>query len=170
MNFPNYIVSWIKDFLSNRFFAVRVNSSITDKIEIRAGVPQGAVLSPTLFSIYINDIPVNYSKNKFYSLLFADDLCAFKIYKKSNRINKQIQSYLNLIECWLKKWRLMMAPHKCSYIVFSADKSGKSESNLDIKLIGTPIKMCLDPTFLGIRFDKYLSFKNELNYLKDACI
>jgi hypothetical protein len=43
-------VSFINEFLSNRFFAVRVNSSITDKKEIRAGVPQGAVLSPTLFS------------------------------------------------------------------------------------------------------------------------
>jgi hypothetical protein len=51
---------------------------------------------------------------------------------------------------------------KCgqNYIVFSAD----------IKIIGKPIKMCLDPTFLGIRFDKYLSFKNQLNYLKDVGI
>jgi hypothetical protein len=63
---------------------------------IENDVPKGAVVSPTLFWIFINDIPVNYSKNKFYSLLFADDLCTFKIYKKSGKIiNNCLQTYLN---------------------------------------------------------------------------
>jgi len=111
-NFPFYLICWIKEFIDSRYFAVRVNNCLSKKSLVETGVPQGAVLSPTLFSMYINDIPMNFSKNQFYSLLFADDLCAFKIYKKNGKnVNSSIQSYLNSLEEWLKKWRLQMAPN-----------------------------------------------------------
>jgi hypothetical protein len=54
-----------------------------------------------------------YKKNKWYSLLSADDLCSFYIFKSKKSTAKQIQVYLDSIENWLQKWRLMMAPHKC---------------------------------------------------------
>jgi hypothetical protein len=87
--------SWNSNYKQNEYFG---------------GSSAGAVLSPTLFSIFINDIPIKYSKNKLNSL-DADDSCSFKIYKKNGYIKKQIQVYLNLIEKWLKKWRLLMATH-----------------------------------------------------------
>jgi hypothetical protein len=118
LNFPKYIICWIKEFFTNRYFAIRVNKTVTTKLRILAGVPQGAVISPTLFSIFINDIPILYSKNKWYSLLFADDLCSSHIYKNKKSITKRIQSYLNRIDNWLKMWRISMAPNKCNYIVF----------------------------------------------------
>jgi hypothetical protein len=167
---PKYIICWLKDFLTNRVFAVRINEWIIKQLPISTGVPQGAVLSPVLFSLFINDIPINYSKNKNYSLLFADDLCAFYIYKKKRTSVKQVQLYLDRIEQWLKSWRLMMAPHKCNYIVFSNNKSNQEEEDLDIKLFGENINKSDNPTFLGIRFDKYKSFKNQLDYLKEACM
>jgi hypothetical protein len=169
LNFPKYILCWLMDFLSNRQFAVRINNSITAKRIISAGVPQGAVLSPTLFSIFINDITISYSRNKSYSLLFADDLCYFQVYRKKRTSIKQIQIYLDRIEKWLKTWRLLMAPHKCNYIVFSNDKKNQEE-DLEIKLFGEKLNKSVNPTFLGIRFDKYLSFKNQLKYLKEACM
>ena len=168
LKFPNHIISWIKEFLENRFFVVRVGDVTTTNFEIKAGVPQGAVLSPKLFAIYINDLPIKYKKNKFYSLLFADDLCAYNIFKRCGNVNKQIQAYLNMIETWLKKWRLMMAPQKCNYIVFSSCKA--SDTKMNLKLFDAPISACADTTFLGIRFDQQISFKNQISYLKDACV
>ena len=167
IKFPNHIISWIKEFLNNRLLSVRVNNTVTPKMEIKAGVPQGAVLSPKLFSIFINDLPIKYNKNKLYSLLFADDLCAYKIFKKNGNVNKQIQAYLNWIEKWLTQWRLMMAPLKCSYIVFSSERN--NETAINLKLFNEPIKICSETSFLGIRFDKHLSFKNQFNYIKEEC-
>lgn len=74
INTPVQTLIWIKQFLNNRSFRVKQNSHITKPYKIETGVPQGAVLSPVLFSIFINDIPINNKKNKSYSLLFADDL------------------------------------------------------------------------------------------------
>ena len=170
LNFPKYIICWIKEFLTNRYFAIRVNKTVTTKLRILAGVPQGAVISPTLFSLFINDIPILYSKNKWYSLLFADDLCSSHIYKNKKSITKRIQSYLNRIDNWLKMWRLSMASNKCNYIVFSNDKLQNGEETLDIKLRGCNINKSENPMFLGIRYDKHLSFKNQLEYLKESCL
>ena len=63
-----------------------------------------------------------------------------------------------------------MATHKCNYIVFSNDKKNQEEEDLEIKLFGEKLNKSVNPTFLGIRFDKYLSFKNQLKYLKEACM
>ena len=99
-------------------------------------MPQGAVLSPTLFIMYINDIPGNGSKNKIYSLLFADDLVYYYIYKKNpNAASTHINKHLINIQKWLNKWRLRMAPHKCNYLVFTNGKKDIS-GELELKLNG----------------------------------
>ena len=148
LNFPKYIILWLQNFLLNRFFAIRINNVITDKIIIGAGVPQGAVLSPFLFSIYINDIPMKFLKNKWYSLLFADDLCSFYIFKSKKTTAKQIQLYFDSIENWLRKWRLMMAPHKCNYIVVSENKSEKNEDEFDLIIFDNKIEKSENTHFL----------------------
>jgi hypothetical protein len=60
-----------------------------------------------------------------------------------------------------------MAPLKCNYTIFTSDKS--FDANIDIKLFNTKIAMNEEITFLGIRFDRHLSFKNQINYLKESC-
>ena len=63
-----------------------------------------------------------------------------------------------------------MAPHKCNFIVFSNDTSNARANNIDIKLFGAHINRSVNTTFLGIRFDKHLSFKIQISYLRDSCI
>ena len=92
---PFYLLMVIKDFLENRTFMVKIEDSFSLIKKIECGVPQGGVLSPTLFSLYINDIPLSESEEEI-CLLFADDL-VYKLrylYKKNGKmlLNSQIEA------------------------------------------------------------------------------
>jgi hypothetical protein len=122
---PLYIIKWLDFYLEDRKFCVRIEDFRTEFKHIKCGVPQGAVLSPTLFSIYINDIPTMFDENKAYSLLFADDLVTFFIFNKSGQMETKVKNYIKNLKIWLKKWKLQMHPKKCNSMVFnkSSDKS-----------------------------------------------
>ncbi|CAD6208968.1 GSCOCG00010781001-RA-CDS, partial [Cotesia congregata] len=69
-NIPKYIIRFVDNYLKGRTFAVKINNSLSKTCNIAAGVPQGSILGPVLFLLYINDIP-KYTKN--VNALFADD-------------------------------------------------------------------------------------------------
>ena len=95
LKFPLYLIDWVWNFLTERQFRVLVGDYLTEYFDITRGSPQGAVTSLTLFSIYINDIPLDDMKNDSYSFLFADDLMKRKIFQKINvEIERQIKNYL----------------------------------------------------------------------------
>jgi hypothetical protein len=75
LNFKSLII-WLFYFLQNRIFMVIINSILSSIFNIETGVPQGGVLSPVLFSIFINDILMSQDNNCSKSNLFADDLAS----------------------------------------------------------------------------------------------
>lgn len=157
------IGNWICNFLDNRIFYVQVNNSKSMIFPISAGVPQGAVLSPTLFSIFINDVPVKNKRQKGKSTLFADDLSTLFQDRNLKRVVFNAQMYLNELEPWLFKWRLSMSAEKCSYIVFS--KTQKPIS-VDLQLFGKPIPMDDNPRYLGVKLDRKLTLKQHVEYIQ----
>ena len=165
---PLYIIEWVKNFLSNRMFYVQVNNFESERGEIRTGVPQGAVISPILFTIFINDIPKENQKNKSYSLLFADDLLTFFIFNRYGNIRSIIRTYLKKIEDWLAKWKMKMAPDKCSYLIFSGNP-GKTKP-LDIEFLGKNIPYVKNPVFLGIKLDEKLCYNAQVEHIRNKCL
>ena len=82
----------------------------------------------------------------------------------SSKINKHL---VDLVK-WMGKWRLRFAPHKCNYLVFSKNNINESEK-LNLRINNTKLSYDNNPTFLGIRFDNHLTFKNQIQYLKQTC-
>ena len=72
IGFSNHIIGWFKSYLSNRLFRVNLGNCYSDPSNITCGVPQGSILGPLLFLIYVNDIPQVVKSNMF---LYPDDSC-----------------------------------------------------------------------------------------------
>ena len=167
LKIPTYIINWVIGFLKDRKFYVTVNGTNSNIESIVNSTPQGAVLSPLLFNLFINDIPLNNSKNKSFSSLFADDLSTSFIYRKPGKIEFIINNYLKKLEEWLAKWRLKIAAHKCNYIIFCNSNNNKQRFNFIIN--NDSIPYLNNPKFLGITLDERLCFNKNTEIIKAKC-
>jgi hypothetical protein len=166
--FEKFIIIWIAEFLKERNYHVKINESLSDKFLIEVGVPQGGVLSPILFSIYINDIifdKTQFKKTKTESTLFADDLATSCASNKLHIIEKTFELYMKKLENWLIKWRLSINPSKCQYILFS---KGKIEQ-VNIKLSKEKKPSTNVIKFLGMHIDRSMNFSECVDGVKVKC-
>ena len=166
---PIYIIKWLQYYLEDRKFCIKVDNNKSEFRDIRCGVPQGAVLSPTLFSIFINDIPSLFEKNKEYSLLFADDLVTIFIFKRHGKLEAKVTAYMKRLEKWLNEWKLQMHPKKCNSIVFNAGSRKSLNKNFNFKLNSEFIPTCETIKFLGLTFDIGLNFNEHVKDIKKKC-
>ena len=114
MGIHGTLLQWLSNFLSDRSQRVKVNNAYSEWKEVTSGVPQGSVLGPILFIIYINDFPL-FLKN--YCKMFADDA---KIYGKAESVsdNESLQHDLNLCVNWSKEWLMEFNRSKCKVLHF----------------------------------------------------
>ena len=89
-----FMFHFLKAFLSNRTFHVRVSSTPSQVKVLQNGVPQGSVLNPLLFAIIINDLPTCFNSS---ATLFADDLCLWEVGTDIRHVNKLTQASLNKV-------------------------------------------------------------------------
>ena len=99
MKIPARISKWIKNFLNNRKFYVAIDEEVSQEYPILTSVPQGSILSPILFLIFIYDMPLNIENYKnMQGLLFADDLKSMYCDRNLNQINIVLQKYLDNLD------------------------------------------------------------------------
>ena len=159
---PYYLLCIISAFLEDRKFTVKINSSTRDMKSASSGVPQGGVLSPTLFSIFINDLPLTNIKNESFSMLFADDLVCSFVYKDKHIAQSKVEEHLKKLEMWSNKWRLTFAPKKSNVLVFSKKRK------ID-QMYNEIIPQSKEVKFLGITFDSKLNFKAHTQNIESSC-
>ena len=107
--FKNKIADWLKSYLSNRKQRVVVNSRCSPYLPVRAGVPQGSVLGPLLFLIYINDIVDNL---RCHARLFAVDSSLISSHLNLDYIEVEISMDLSSLDQWAKLWLVTFNPSK----------------------------------------------------------
>jgi hypothetical protein len=109
--------TWIHNCLSERSQAVVVDGEKSSYIDVDSGVPQGSVLGPSLFLFYINDM---LRCLKSTVRLFADDTIAYlAVTSEADAVNLHVQSNLNKLGIWEKKWKMEFHPDKCNVLTIS---------------------------------------------------
>ena len=117
------MINILNDFLTNRKQRVVLNGQCLSWVDIRAGVPQGSILGPLLFLIYVNDLP-NGLKSK--CKLFADDTSLFSVAHDLNTSASDINNDLKLISDWAFQWKMSFNPDpgkEAHELIFSRKKN-----------------------------------------------
>ena len=104
----------IENYLSNRNQIFNLNRTYSTELKITCGVPQGSILGPLLFSIYINDLP---SASKFETRLYADDTALMLSGMELNDLNKSVNKELSKVESWLNANKLSLKYPKTKYLL-----------------------------------------------------
>ena len=105
------LLQWFRDFLSGRFQRVIALGVSSEPLPVLSGVPQGSILGPLLFIIYVNDLPKSVSQDTTMAI-FADDTKCYRPIKNSED-NKTLQSDLDNITIWCHEWKMDLNQTKC---------------------------------------------------------
>ena len=167
LDLPIKMTRWLSDFLVGRLIQVNVNNSLSNQISPKAGLPQGSVLSPLLFLIYVNDLPTSHHKQTSLSQ-FANDTAQWAFSLNIHIAAKLLQQDLLKLAMWCAKWRIKLNPTKTKVIIFSRSILAR-KTELKLKLFGETLKIYPQVKFPGIAFNSQLNFKKHFEEILDRC-
>ena len=149
------LLLWISSFLSNRTQRVRIGTSFSDTCPVPSGIPQGSVVGPLLFNLFINDLPDNLNSSAI-TKLFADDVTIYTCLSDVDSCS-DFQRNLSSIQQWSNTWQLSISTVKSSILLL-----GKGSN--DFFLSGAaPINVVDNVRSLGITLDRDLNFKLHIH-------
>ena len=157
------LLNWIKAFLTNRTQSVKVADSLSNKIMVTSGVPQGSVLGPTLFVIFINDIADILIDLNVTMKLFADDVKMYSV------VDLGISSDL-LLACdrlmkWAETWQMDIAVQKCSVLRVTNKINDLQIAPQAYQLNNVPLPWGNDCRDLGVLIDGRLNFNSHISLI-----
>ena len=148
------LLLWINDFLTGRTQWVIVDRCSSEDTLVTSGVPQGTVLAPLLFLIFINDLPGNITSS---IKLYADDVLIYRTIE-SEHDHTILQQDLNKLQEWANAWLMLFNPTKCEFIRIS-----KNPIVGDYYIQNHLIKLVTCVKYLGATIDERLSFNEHVN-------
>ena len=154
---------WIKSYLENRKQYVVFNDHQSPTAVIKCGVPQGSILGPLLFLLYINDLPRVSPILKF--IMFADDTNIIFSHNDSKLLETKLNKELHVISDWFKLNKLSLNIKKTNFMVFKNKYNPLASPSIKVKIDNKEIEQVKVTKFLGILIDDDLSWKSHTSHI-----
>ena len=151
-------LQWITSFLHNRSQQVVIEGTYSSPCKVTSGVPQGTVLGPTLFLLYINDLISNIQSTV---RLFADDCLIYRPINSPND-HQLLQQDLNTLNTWAKTWQMKFNVDKCCILQLSKHHH---KTTFLYHMSNKPLKVVEQHSYLGIIIDHHLSWGPQVNHV-----
>jgi len=152
--------SFFESYVTNRKQCTKVNNYASSFQTIKCGVPQGSVMGPLLFLIYVNDLPC---ASSFQTTLFADDTRLHLSHKDIKMLQLDVQNELDKVDTWMRSNRLSINYNKTAYMILTATRS--QNCNFEISMNGVRIQQTDSIKDLGVIIDNKLSWKPQISSL-----
>lgn len=153
----------LQNYLKNRYQYVSLNGTSSTMREILCGVPQGSILGPLLFLVYINDI-INCS-NILQFILFADDTNLFHSDPNIWDLMKSLNEELMLLSNWFKSNKLSLNVKKTNYIIFGRKRIPVSDAQFMLSIDGNVLEQVDNTKFLGVFIDSKLTWSKHIEHV-----
>ena len=153
----------LKNYLKNRKQRVVLNGQTSEWRKINSGLPQGSVLGPLLFLIYINDLPDGITS---ICKIFADDTYLFSKVQEINRSANELNCDLEKVSNWACQWKMQFDPDpnkQANEVVFSRKSNSNSFLYPPVKFNENNITKCSDQKHLGIVLDSKPNFNAHID-------
>ena len=154
---------WFKNYFSGRKQFVHIDSQSSEELAKTSGVPQGSILGPLLFIVYINDLPrcVKHCSVNMY----ADDtvlhLAGPTVYNLNFYINQDLQCFTE----WLEDNNLVLNVSKTKCLLFTSQRHKERDCNLNLNLLEKAISCETTFKYLGVVFDNFMTWKAHVDYV-----
>ena len=163
-NLPKFI----QNFLNNRQIKTKVGNVYSDPVNVLEGVPQGSVLSCTLFAVSI-DGAINSLPTEVKSTLYVDDLTIYMSGSSTSLIERRLQIAINHLQKWCDTTGFQFsAPKSVAMHICRVRRCPKAAHQLSLN--NSPISCKDSHTFLGLRIDSSLTWEDHIKYLKGDCL
>ena len=165
---PNTI-HFFNSYLANRKQAVLLNNCLSYEGTITTGIPQGSVLGPLLFNIFINDLPLSISSPDIMCDQFADDCTLLTAETSLDHINSKLQASLSEVTAWCYDNNMVLNPEKTKCMVVTTRQKHQLE-NLKLNLIvnNHSIEQVTEHRHLGVTIDENLNWDKHINALSKS--
>ena len=161
-NINEAIIGWIENFITGRTQQVVIGEECSGWMPVTSGIPQGSVLGPMLFVIYVNDLPETVRSDVY---LFADDTKIFKVLNSEND-KDMLQSDLTNLMDWSKKWLLSFHPDKCKHIHIPRERGDPIDHRYYL-IQGKDLELIESEKDIGVHIDQNINFDKHISAISN---